>query len=141
MMRVSALILFLILIPFNNFAAEKGDFSHLAPTYDSEKSHVSHKGEIFGLDKCGLIDKDNDGVNETEVCRYKHPSDSNKLILRYNTYGNFWAWAIFDNFNDENDEVNNFAIVDTAGGGKFDTKIGQKELFTFPEWVKVKRGQ
>jgi hypothetical protein len=131
-----ALILLLILIPLTSFAAEKGDFNHLVPQYNPEKKQVIYKGEIYKFDQCWLRDKDDDGVKETTLCRFLHPEDSNKRVVRYTIKDINWAWGIMENYKDRNDIVSNFLIADTDGDGKFDTKYAGNEGFSLPDWLK-----
>jgi hypothetical protein len=135
-LKAPALILLLIPISLTSFAAEKGDFNHLVPIYDVEKRQVSYKGEIYKFDECWLRDKDDDGVKETTICRFRPTGNPNKLITRYTLKDMNWAWGIFGNYGNREDNINNFAIIDSTGNSGFDTRYGGNESFDLPDWVK-----
>ena len=131
-----ALILLLILISLTSFAAEKGDFNHLVPQYNPEKKQVIYKGEIYKFERCVVIDKDDDGVKETTLCRFLHPGDSNKRVVRYTIKDINWAWGIFGHREDKSNTVIMFGFVDSEGKNGFDTKVIGNESFSLPDWVK-----
>jgi hypothetical protein len=114
-------------------ASEKGDFNRIAPQYHKATNTVTFEGRIYIFDKKGMIDMDSDGVRETTLERYVF--DANRKVVRYETKGRTWAWAVYENFRDKED-VLNYGVADWDGKNGFDTKVTTTEDFGLPEYLK-----
>lgn len=114
-------------------AAENGNFNRLAPHYHETTNTVTFDGKTYVSDAKGMLDKDQDGVKETLLERYS--AGPHQKILRYQTKGIIWAWAVYKDYDDRSNAVN-YVVVDRDGKGRFDTRLRTNEPFGLPGYLK-----
>lgn len=114
-------------------AAENGNFNRLAPRYHKATDTVTFEGKTYVSDAEGMLDKDQNGVKETLLERYN--AGPHQKILRYETKGIIWAWAVYRDYDDRSNAVN-YVVVDRDGKGRFDTKLRTNEPFGLPGYLK-----